>query len=152
SSAVHVTLNEVPPEPSVHAHRQLQVHQRALCMRENDVRFQVSCASSAAKCVWLTSTAVRQTPLTATLLPIFNSRVSCDAATVRRRTPSRSTMSVTQPTSSIKPVNMATEYHPCTVIHPLGRGRIAQGEFWLERWSRVESKESLNELLRHCRD
>src|SRR5579884_3527882 len=57
------------------------------------------------------------------LLPIFNSRVSCEAETVSRRLPPFSMMPVTRPTSSINPVNMGKDYH-------LGVGRSLNMKYY----------------------
>src|SRR5580700_9849720 len=74
--------------------------------RENEVRFHVSSARSAPNESDVISTAVRQTPLTATLSPFFNSLTRCEAATVSRRFPFSLLILVTRPTSSMMPVNM----------------------------------------------
>ena len=53
-------------------------------MRESEVRAQVSAARSAQKDSGLMSSAVRHTPLTATLLPSFNSFAELGAWIVMR--------------------------------------------------------------------
>src|SRR6267378_486041 len=81
------------------------------CMRENDVRFQVSSARSNVTEFAVISTAVRQTPLTAIESPFFSSFARCEAETVRRRVPRCSRIRVTLATSSTMPVNiMASRY------------------------------------------
>src|SRR5207245_3601444 len=75
-------------------------------MRENEVRFQVSSARSAPNDLGVISTAVRQTPLTATLSPVFSSLVRLEAETVRRRLLCSLLMLRTRPTSAMMPVNM----------------------------------------------
>src|SRR5579863_1568239 len=86
-------------------------------MRENDVRFQVSFARSAAKDLGVISTAVRHTPLTAMLSPFLSSLTSSDAKTVRRRLPFSFEIPVTRPTSSMIPVNISQPqfHHRATV-------------------------------------
>src|SRR6267143_2689808 len=75
-------------------------------MCENEVRSHVSGARSAAKDPGLTSSAVRQTPLTATLSPVLSSLGVLSAAMVIRRTSPRCRMPLTRPTSSMMPVNI----------------------------------------------
>src|SRR5205809_2170777 len=102
-------------------------------IRENDVRFQVSWARSAPKDLGATSTAVRQTPLTAMLLPLFSSFASFVLETEMRRLPLFVAMRVMRPTSSIMPVNIEASlrqnYHNGSVRHghqiPLLTGGIS---------------------------
>src|SRR5512135_3407158 len=75
-------------------------------MRENEVRTQVSSARSAPKESPCRSTAVRHTPLTATLSPFLSSLATLSASMVSRRLPPVSLMLVTLPTSSMSPVNI----------------------------------------------
>src|ERR1017187_2127177 len=75
-------------------------------MRENDVRIQVSGARSAQNDFFLISSAVRQTPLTETLCPVFSSFGVWDASMVMRRFSPRCSIFTTLPTSSTIPVNM----------------------------------------------
>src|ERR1022692_4406102 len=77
-------------------------------MREYDVRTQVSGARSAQNDPGLISSAVKQTPLTATLLPGFSSYGVLTAVMVSRRFSPRCSMRVTRPTSSTILVNMRT--------------------------------------------
>ena len=76
------------------------------CMRENEVRTQVSGARSAQNDFGLMSSAVRQTPLTATLLPVRSSFGVFAASTVMRRFSPRCSIFASLPTSSIIPVNI----------------------------------------------
>ena len=76
------------------------------CIRENEVRAHVSGARSAQNDFGLISSAVRQTPLTATLLPVPNSFGVSAASTVMRRFSPRCSIFTTLPTSSMIPVNI----------------------------------------------
>ena len=75
-------------------------------MRENEVRVQVSFARSALNESGVMFDAVRQTPLTATLLPSFSSRAVFGALMVMRWLSPLATMLAIVPTSSTSPVNM----------------------------------------------
>src|SRR3954465_4595413 len=75
-------------------------------MREKEVRTQVSGAKSAQNDPGLISSAVRQTPLTATLAPVPSSLGEFFAVTVIRRFSPRCSILVTRQTSSTMPVNM----------------------------------------------
>src|ERR1700676_2486692 len=78
------------------------------CIRENEVRAHVSGARSAQNVFGLMSSAVRQTPLTATLSPTPNCFEMVAASTVIRRFSPRCWIFTTLPTSSIIPVNMGS--------------------------------------------
>src|SRR6202158_4672881 len=73
---------------------------------ENEVRAHVSGARSAQTVFGLMSSAVRQTPLTATLSPTPNCFGMIAASMVIRRFSPRCWIFTTLPTSSIIPVNM----------------------------------------------
>src|ERR1700686_1757192 len=73
---------------------------------ENEVRVHVSGARSAPKVFGLMSSAVRQTPLTATLSPTPNCFGMVAASMVMRRFSPRCSIFTTLPTSSIIPVNI----------------------------------------------
>src|SRR5262249_28282539 len=79
-------------------------------IREKDVRFHVSSARSQRKEFDVSSTAVRQTPLTAMLLPCLSSFTNCEDDTVMRRVPCSSTRRLTLPTSSMMPVNIGPSW------------------------------------------
>src|ERR1700739_3377343 len=76
-------------------------------MRENEVRTQVSGARSAQNDPGLMSSAVKQTPLTETLLPVPSSLGVCSAAIVILRFSPRCSMRTILPTSSTMPVNIS---------------------------------------------
>src|SRR5215469_13069503 len=88
-------------------------------MREKEVRTQVSGARSAQNDPGLMSSAVKQTPLTATLLPVPSSFGVFSAVTVIRRFSPRCSILVTCPTSSTMPVNMSISSQ--TLHHSLRR-------------------------------
>src|SRR5271163_1435909 len=83
------------------------------CIRENEVRAQVSGARSAQNDFGFMSSAVRQTPLTATLSPVFNSPGVFRASTLSRRFSPRCSMLITLPTSSMIPVNINVDVLSC---------------------------------------
>jgi len=75
-------------------------------MRESDVRTQVSGARSAAKEVGVMARAVRQTPLTAQLSPVFNCFGVFWPSIMTRRFSPFCSMRAMRPTSSTIPVNI----------------------------------------------
>src|SRR3954467_4413646 len=84
-------------------------------IRENEVRTQVSGARSAQNDASLMSSAVRHTPLTATLCPLPSSFELRSAAMVMRRFSPRCSMRVMRATSSTIPVNIETSCGNCSL-------------------------------------
>src|SRR5215472_13786733 len=84
----------------------------SLLRRPSEVRLRVSWARSAENCSLPTSTAVRHTPLTATLSPALSSEVSCARTVIRVSVSSvcflagKRRSSTILPTSAISPVNI----------------------------------------------
>src|SRR5208282_905931 len=110
-------------------------------IRENEVRTQVSGARSAQNDFGLMSSAVRQTPLTATLLPVPSSFGVFVASTVMRRFSPRCSIFTTLPTSSIIPVNIFATPPSSYIIPSI---RIAEVTFQREIFAEAMQLETLH--------
>src|SRR5580692_494705 len=113
------------------------------CMRESEVRAQVSGARSAANEFGLMSSAVRQTPLTAMLSPVFNSPGVIAASTVIRRFSPRCSIVTTLPTCSMIPVNIKIYLSKNSRLF---RVRIAQIPLYCKVFSEAVQLEALHAL------